>query len=359
MRLGLIIYGSLETTSGGFLYDRMLVQYLRQQGDEVEVISLPWRAYGRGLLDNLSPGLKGRLSRASYDLCLQDELTHPSLFWLNRRERHRRRRPVVSIVHHLRASEVRPAWQNRVYRWVERRYLAGVDGLVCNSRTTLETVQKLVANTTPVVVAYPGGDRFHRAISPEEIVARARARGPLRIIFPGNLIPRKGLHVLLSGLAMLPRAGWRLTVAGSLTMDPAYGRGICRQIEEAGLTPQVELLGPLGDEELAARLASSHLLAVPSTYEGFGIVYLEGMSLGVPAIGSRAGGAVEIITHGQDGFLVAPGDAGALAHYVGRLMADRELLAAMSLAARQRYLAHPTWADGGALIHRFLHSFLS
>ena len=52
MRIGLVIYGSLDTLSGGYLYDRKLVEYLRAQGDTVEVISLPWRNYAAHLTDN-------------------------------------------------------------------------------------------------------------------------------------------------------------------------------------------------------------------------------------------------------------------------------------------------------------------
>ena len=83
MRVGLLIYGSLETLSGGYLYDRKLVQYLREQGDHVEVISLPWRGYARHLSDNLSPSLLGKLLDLSVDVLIQDELNHPSLAWLN------------------------------------------------------------------------------------------------------------------------------------------------------------------------------------------------------------------------------------------------------------------------------------
>ena len=53
MKLGLVIYGSLDTVSGGYLYDRKLAEYLRAQGDEVEIISLPWRSYAAHLTDNL------------------------------------------------------------------------------------------------------------------------------------------------------------------------------------------------------------------------------------------------------------------------------------------------------------------
>ena len=52
MKIGFLIYGSLDTLSGGYLYDRKLVEYLRTQGDTVQIISLPWRNYAAHLSDN-------------------------------------------------------------------------------------------------------------------------------------------------------------------------------------------------------------------------------------------------------------------------------------------------------------------
>ncbi|MCA9972659.1 MAG: glycosyltransferase, partial [Anaerolineales bacterium] len=157
MRIGLVIYGRLDTRSGGYLYDRQLVAHLRAQGDTVDVISLPWQNYGRHLLHNLAPTMHRRLHAARYDLLLQDELNHPSLFWLNRRLHGRF--PLISIVHHLRSREARPAWQNALYRAVERAYLRTVDGFICNSHTTRRTVAAL-APGRPTCVALPAGDRF-------------------------------------------------------------------------------------------------------------------------------------------------------------------------------------------------------
>ena len=82
MNLGLLIYGSLETLSGGYLYDRKLVEYLRSQGDMVEVSSLPWRNYPAHLADNLN----FRLPRGPA-LLIQDELNHPSVLAANARPR--------------------------------------------------------------------------------------------------------------------------------------------------------------------------------------------------------------------------------------------------------------------------------
>lgn len=359
MRVGLLLYGSLDTVSGGFCYDRHLVQYLRGQGDRVEVISLPWRSYPRGLLDNLSSTLLHRLRQASLDVLLQDELAHPSLFGRNRRLRARLHYPMLAIVHHLRSREPQPAWLLPFYHAVEQRYLASVDGFICVSRTTQQDVENLVGRSRPALVAYPGGNGLPGGATPEEIQARAGAPGPLRIIFVGNLIPRKELHTLLAALARLPREEWSLTVAGSLTADRAYAAAVRRQIDAADLRKNVTLLGTLSRKDLAARLGASHLLAVPSFYEGFGIAYLEGMAFGLPAVAGTRGAAREIITPGRDGFLAPPGDTHALAHCIAGLMGDRARLLQMSLAARQRAATHPTWEESAARVRAFLQRFTS
>ncbi len=348
MHIGLIIYGRLDTISGGYLYDRKLVEYLRGQGDIVEIISLPWSHYGRHLTHNLSRHLSNQLRRASLDLLLQDELNHPSLFWLNRNLSI----PRISIVHHLRCSEARAAWQNRFYRWIEMRYLNSVDGFIYNSQTTKTAVTQLLHAPQPGVVAYPAGNRFQPAITPATIAARAQENGPLRLIFVGNLIPRKGLHTLLTALARLPVESWELTVVGETAVNPAYARAIKRQA--AQLNGQTRFLGAIADDDLAQQLRRSHLLVVPSQYEGFGIVYLEAMSFGLPAIAATAGAAHEIIRHETDGFLINPGDAPALAAHIRALHHNRARLTEMGLAARQRFLAHPGWNDSMARIRQFL-----
>ena len=354
MRLGLLIYGSLDTLSGGYLYDRELVKHLRQAGDEVEIISLPWRNYAQHLSDNFSSALLAGLRAGRWEVLLQDELNHPSLFWLNQRWRDPGHCPIISIVHHLRSSEQRAGWQNFFYRWIERRYLASVDGFVFNSQTTRTVVESLVGHTRPAVVAYPAGDRFPATLSEAEIQARAHQPGPLRIIFVGNLIPRKNLLRLLRAAEQLPREIWRLTVVGRLDVDAAYTKVIRQYIERHALSQQVNLRGALSDQELSIELAHAQLLVVPSEYEGFGIVYLEGMSFGLPAIASTAGAAHEIITSGENGYLVSPSAVDGLAAHLRTLATDREQLAQMSRAALARFRRHPTWAQSMTHIRNFL-----
>jgi glycosyltransferase involved in cell wall biosynthesis len=128
-------------------------------------------------------------------------------------------------------------------------------------------------------------------------------------------------------------------------------------IRGSGFEDRVEFYGSLPTASVAHHLKQSHLLILPSFYEGFGIVYLEAMGFGLPAIASTAGGASEIIRHGINGYLVKPGDAMQLGELIGELHMDRERLTQMSLAAKETFEGHPTWADGARISRDFLMQF--
>jgi glycosyltransferase involved in cell wall biosynthesis len=352
MRIGFVIYGSLDTVSGGYLYDRKLVEYLRAREDTVEIISLPWRNYAAHLTDNINFRLP-----SNFDILIQDELNHPSLIVANRGKPPY---PIVSLVHHLRSSEMRPEWQNAFYRVIEKKYLRSVDGFIFNSQTTKNVVNSLVVNEKPSIVAHPPTDRFEESISETEIIHRAKSE-KLRILFLANVIERKGLHVLLRALA---RAGpdiiasCKLDIVGSLTSEPKYAYETQRYVLVHGLSSAVRFHGPLEHELLIEKLKQAHVLVVPSSYEGFGIVYLEGMAFGLPAIGTTAGGASEIISDGIDGFLIEPEDSEVLASSLKLLNEKRDVLVRMSLAARERYLRQPKWEHTARQIREFLQTFL-
>ncbi len=347
MRIGLLIYGSLDTLSGGYLYDRKLVEFLQRNGDEVEIISLPWRNYLAHLTDNLTFRLHSRL-----DLLIQDELNHPSLIRANR---HPHPYPIISLIHHLRCSEKHPSWQNLFYRLIEQRYLHSVDGFIFNSKTTRNTVQRLVGNNKPYILAYPPTDRFGSALHPDFVVKRAMENGPLRILFLGNVIPRKGLHTLLDALTYLPPNSVHVNVVGSLKMDIKYANTMKKRAEKMPF--KINFYGALNDQELKNQLLRAHVLVLPSTYEGFGIAYLEGMGFGLPAIGTTAGGASEIIVHAENGYLIPPDNGKKLATYLLQLMIDRKKLAEMSQNALQHYQRYPRWEETASQIQQFLHTF--
>lgn len=357
MRIGLVIYGSLDTLSGGYLYDRMLVRELRAAGHEVIIFSLPWRSYPAHLADNLAVDFAARIASARLDLLLQDELNHPSLFWLNQRLRRMLTCPIVAIVHHLRSQEAHPPALLPLYRAVERTYLASLDGCIYNSQTTRGTVAALLGRAVPGVVAYPAGDHIHPPERPEImalLARRAASTGPLQILFVGNVIPRKGLHSLVAALAMIPRDRWQLQIVGNNRIDPSYTAQVRAFAAHSHIGDHLIWHGALEDAALRRQWCAADLLAVPS-YEGFGIAYLEAMAFGLPVIASTAGAAHEIVTHGNSGFLVPPDDTPQLSACLAVLDRSRSHLAVLGYQARLHYERHPTWQTSMVRAISWLH----
>jgi len=213
-----------------------------------------------------------------------------------------------------------------------------------------------VALTKPSLVAYPPTDRFGDGITDKEIIERAKS-DKLRILFLGNVIYRKGLHTLLEAVEG-QKSKVRVDVVGSLSSEPSYARSVQEKVKVSSLKSQVFFHGALDNEPLIEKLRQAHVLVLPSSYEGFGIAYLEGMCFGLPAIGTTAGAAREIIHDGDDGFLIEPQNADQLANRLNVLNEKREVLVQMSLAARSRYLRQPRWDETAESIRRFLQGMV-
>jgi glycosyltransferase involved in cell wall biosynthesis len=359
MNVGVVVYGDLDRRSGGYLYDAEVVDRLRRRGDDVEVVSVPERSYPASLLSNASRTLRRRLRTAEFDVCLQDELCHPSLAAANRRLD--TDYPVVTLVHHLRADETRGPWRRRAVVGLERRYLESVDGYVCVSESTRRAVAGLVGDDDggdalpgPSVVARPGNDRFGDPLPADRVRERAR-QSPLRVLFVGSVVPRKGLETLVRGLSRVP-GDWRLTVVGDTGVDPAYVDRVRDAVADCGVADRVAFAGRVPDATLRDHYERSHLLAVPSRHEGYGIVYAEGMRFGLPAVASAAGGASELVADRENGFLVEPGDESAVCDAVAPLCRNRRRLLDLSLAARETGARHPSWDDTADRVRSFLAS---
>ena len=359
MHIGLVVYGDLERISGGNLYDRMLVDHFAGRGHEVEVVSLPLVDYEESLAHNDDAAILERLTSAPFDVMLQDELVHPSLYRVNETVAERLEgTPIVSIVHHLRVDEDWPESERRRYREVEERYLRTVDAFVFNSQTTRESVEVLLGVKPLHVVATPGGDRLpteidRAAVHERSVRAADRER---RFLFVGNVIPRKGLLTLIEALGSMEGSSFRLDVVGSETMDPGHAEEVRARIASHGLGERVHFHGVLSGDALVERFATSDVLVVPSTWEGFGIVYLEAMRFGLPVIAGAAGAADEIVRHERTGFLVQPGDVFGLSTWLSRLVDDGEMLTRLSITAFEAFAEHPSWEQSMTSVEAFLET---
>ncbi len=349
MHVGLAIYGDLEQTSGGYRYDRKLVSHLEARGDTVTVISLPRESDP----DRPLEGVRDRLDQP-YDVLIQDELCYPDLTAVNPHLE----RPglIVALVHLLEAPHPGTTASDDSRRTVdyERRYLESVDAAIATSEYTRSKTADLAA--MPTAVVHPAGRREGAALEAELVRTRAREK-PFRVAFVGNLLPRKNLPALLRALADVD-AAWELTVVGGET-DPAEAGRARTHATDLEIADSVEFAGQVDTDTLESILERAHVLAVPASYEGFGMVYLEAMEFGVAPIASAVGGASDIVEDGENGYLVDPDDPTAIAECLDGLVADRKRLASLGCRALETANTHPTWTESMEAFRETLQTWLA
>ncbi|SCL35665.1 (1-_4)-alpha-D-glucan synthase (UDP-glucose) [Micromonospora nigra] len=250
--------------------------------------------------------------------------------------------PLVTTIHATEAGRHQgwlPDDMNRTIHGVEH-WLSTESGrvIVCSGYMRDE-VTGLFGVPADRVDVVPNGVEPHRWRVPAAAVARARARfaadGPL-VTFAGRLVYEKGVQHLLAGLPRLreQHPGLRAVIVG----DGPYRAELEAEVHRFGLADTVSLPGFLGGTDLPAVMAASDCFTVPSIYEPFGMVALEGAAAGAPLAVSATGGLAEIVEPGVTGMTFRPHDPHGLADAVHAVLSDRERARAM--ARRARALVH-------------------
>ena len=238
-------------------------------------------------------------------------------------------------------------WHLREYLTADRRALrvlaavlerratqvAAVSGPV---RDALLRLRPALANRTTVVHDGVDPDRF-AALPDRAAGARRLGLDPRRptVGVLARLNAWKGQEVLVDALARLgpAAAAVQLVLAGDIYPgDEPIGAALRRQVELAGLQDRVVFPGFVDPQDV---LAVSDIIVSPSTRpEPFALAVVDALCAGRPVIASAHGGHLEQVRDGVDGLLVPPGDAGALAQALLRLLADAALRRRMAAAAR-------------------------
>lgn len=224
--------------------------------------------------------------------------------------------------------------------WAKRPFLRRFAAMIAVSEAVRRSF--LAARLMPdarVVTIHNGIDTSRRLPSRDGLRVRA-GLDPMTLVigFVGRLAPEKGLETLIEAAGRLKSAGRtpaRLFIVGH---DPRphrdYAGHLRRLVSTSGLEECVHFFGYV--EEAATAAADFDIHVVSSHAEPFGLVTLEGMALGHPVVATATGGTGEIIRDGEDGLLVPPADAVALADRLGRLLDDEPLRRRLGRRARQR-----------------------
>jgi len=331
-RAAFAIPGDITTPTGGYIYERRLLEGLCAQGRDVTHVrlgaSFPYptpedMADAIAQLDALEPDraviLDGFISAT-----------------LDTRALERLRSPLVAMVHHPLALEtgLDDARRARLYR-IERDNLVHVDHVLVPSPSTaraLTTSYGVAAER--ITIARPGTDRPTHPRAPVD---------PPMILSVGIQHPRKGHDILLRALARLTHLDWTAVIAGT-PYDKEHARTLGHLLDELNLRSRVRLAGYVSDGDLAGLYAKASIFALATRYEGYGLVFDEALVHGLPIVSCRAGAVPETVP-ADAGHLVPPEDPEAFAAAIGALLEDETLYrhcADAALAAGEKL---PSWAE--------------
>jgi len=301
--LDVVVPGALATLTGGYGYDRAVIDALRSRGHAVTVHELDgdWPhpdgdaraaaattlaalpAARRVLIDGLAFGVLPELARAERD-----------------------RLALIALVHHPLALESGVSDRDaRAFERSERRALAAAMQVVTTSPATTRALVADYGVPVPCVATIPPG-------TDPAPLSLGSFGGATNLLSVATLSRRKGHDVLLNALATLVDRDWRLHCVGSATRDPATAAALHDQTVRLGLEGRVSFDGELDNTALAARWAEADLFVLASRHEGYGMVFDEAIARGLPIVASGAGAVADTVPVAA-GRVVPPDDVDALA----------------------------------------------
>ena len=331
--LAFLVPGRLEQLTGGYIYDRKVVEGLRARGWTVSVAELAGRfpEADASARTSAAAALAGLPTGA---LAVVDGLALPG--FADCLPAQSRRLRLVGLIHHPLAAETGLSPDLvRHYAALEARLWPQLHGLVCASAHTARQVVACGIAAQRVAVVSPGTDKPAGAAAP-------RDAGALRLLAVGTVTPRKGHLLLVAALSGLRDFDWRLTCIGSLERDPAAVAALRRAIEASGLGDRIALLGEQPPAQLDEAFRRADLFALPSYHEGYGMAFAEALAHGLPVIATTAGAIPDTVPP-EASLLVPPGDARALEGALRRVFTDASLRASLAAGAARSATALPDW----------------
>ena len=331
-----VVPGNIATRTGGYIYDRRILEGLENLGWRTAVHSLD-ESFPRPAAAALREARGALAAIESGRIVVIDGLALAGLERVLDVEA--KRLSVVGLIHHPLALETGlDEAAARALERAERSALAVVRRVVVTSQWTARFLGTYRVPIAHIRVVEPGTDR--RA-APR---VRRESHDPLNLLCVGTLTARKGHAVLIEALADLRERRWHLVCAGSLTRDPATVEDLNRRITRLRLTNRISMVGELAADALERYYERADVFVLASYLEGYGMALAEAIARGIPVVSTTAGAIPETVPAAAS-ILVRPGDSRALAKALAGLMDDPPALAALARQAHDASTRLPSWSE--------------
>jgi glycosyltransferase involved in cell wall biosynthesis len=343
MNLHFLIPGDINTLTGGYVYDKIIINGLRNLGYGITVHQLggdfPFPS-----AENLEHCKRILDSIPNRELVFIDSLAFGPMHMLLKD--YQGKNPILPIIH-------LPLSQNPNYNEESKKLLAEqerrafdyANSVVAVSWFTKQLIVGYGVNPDNVWVITPGVFRVPRKTEYPGL--------PENILCVGSFLPGKGQLVLVHALADMQQYAWSLSMYGIPEFDTDYVQSIKKTIDEAGLAKRVLMHKQVSGDELNAAYLRTDLFILPSLFENFSMALNDALIHGIPVITTTAGGIPFSVPKSM-GLFISPGSQGELKQAIKELLTNSSLYKHLYRSASQYYKTANTWENS---IHRF-HSLI-
>jgi len=247
--------------------------------------------------------------------------------------------PFVATIHATEAGRMHGIHTDaqRYIHQLEWRLTFEAWEVIVNSHHMHAELKKSFNVPSNKIAVIPNGtdpDLFDFPFQPETVRPHYAADHEQIILYVGRLVSEKGVQVMLNAapsvLAQCPGAKFLIVGTGYHTDE------LKRQAHALGISHHVQFLGYVSDEDLKRLYRIADVVCIPSLYEPFGIVALEGMAAQVPVVTTDAGGLTDFVEHMVTGVTTYAGDATSLAWGLLEVLRDPELAKRLRNEAHQK-----------------------
>ena len=341
MHILFVIPGDINLPTGGYRYDRKMIEEWRGKGHVVDLLSLPGN-YPFPTASEKKLALKFLDKVPASSIAVVDGLAggaHPEFL-----KQLSEIMPVIALVHHPLCLESGLNSDSRKnLKNLEAKGLEFVSGIVTTSPKTSKSVQNLFAvDSGKISCVIPGVERGS--------IASPAKNETIRLLCVGSVIERKGHRILLEALGKLKHLDWHLDCVGKTDFEPGLYTELLEVVDGQGLKSRVKFHGAIEPEALEQKYGQAHVFVLPSLFEGYGMVYAEAIVRGLPVIGTIAGAIPETVPS-ECGILVSPGSIEELQSALEIMISKHQTREHYRKSALSSASGFPSWSESS---NRFL-----
>lgn len=325
-----VIPGRLSTLTGGYEYDRRLIAGLQDLGINVRHIEVSAQ-FPTPDSEALSDAALRMAAIPDGALVLADGLAWGAMDRIAQHEHQRLQ--IIALCHHPLAFEtgLTPAQQNTLFH-SEKIALDCSAAVVVTSAATAELLHKAYyVAMDKLTVALPG--------TQQQTFAACRGNPPT-LLTVATLTQRKAHDVLIDALSRITNLPWKARFVGGTEFDPTWSASLKKMSDTLGLGHRISFVGSVAD--LKDEYSNADLFVLPSRYEGYGMVFAEALSYGLPVVAARAGAVPDVVPESA-GVLVPADNATTLALTLHEILSDRPRFEHLRAGAQAASFLLPDW----------------